>query len=731
MEPRLTSAAVRTVGNRPAGLSISSMPKKGEETYSPQSTASGDDLRDISHKETPAIVETLLPLFAKIDLNNDGVLSPDELAIAIPVLEEYANGIGRVVIKYLGNAELTNRGSVTREDWRRYVESMGEAEFPEWLMKALSGLVSSLDLRGRKAAGGSSESSAPASKPKRRPWSRELADKKSTMVDVLLVLFEKMDVDSDGILSKDELAAATPHLRGHPDGSGQVLLTYLVNADSSKTGSVNQDDWERYVTCMAGFPFPDDLLRRIATVINDLGKALAASAMNAEKPNVPVSAVTQSSSKGGYPSPAANACAVPLEPAASAGTNTQTLLSQAAAAAPSKNGLTWSPEFDKARTPLTDLFVRLFESIDQDKDGVLSADELAVAIPLLSRQSNSGGQALVHYLEQAGLQKRGFITQQDWERYVGLLRSLTLPAELLQSFSSAIVSLHEACAAAAKPATVARSADELPGESVVASEPAREFEGAAVAASEGLATAEIRLESSGSFDPTQAPSRAHLLECLGISSDATIKALEGFAGGLNEGVWFLSEPSSGKDLVLKLVKCQRRSESVPTDAENLLRLSQQFPGIADDSQLAFPLMIISVLGENDEKMYDFIIMQKASGQSLAELIAIKQAFNQLDQLHMIMGRLGDCLYRFHSRYGDLQHGDFQPSNIFYDEKREKFTLIDVGGMGVPTADSDIAHFRNSMSLCFAAQGPEFTTSCLDRLQQGYDSAKGAAAAPSS
>jgi len=805
MERGYPTTATKTFGTRPSELAVCPVPKKGEETSSPQSTASGDDLRSISHKESPAIVEILLPLFAKIDLNNDGVLSPDELAIAVPVLKEHPSGVGNVVAKYLANAELTQRGSVLADDWRRYVESMAEqSEFPDWLLKSLASIVSSLDIRDRKPAGASSVSSeSPTSKSKlqRRPWSRELGDKKSSLVDVLCLLFEKVDVDGDGIISADELAAAAPRLRENTDGSGQVLVSYLQNADSTKRGCLSQDDWERYVLCMTKFTFSDDLLKKILVAVKSLDKPRAASPKrvaspkDAEHPKMIVRSVTE---------PLPESPTSPTQEAAAGSRSAPEKL---------KRRPTWTSQFDQDRTTLTDLFIRLFEKIDQDHDGILSVDELALAVPLLKRQKSGGGQALVHYLEQAGLQKKGFVTMEDWEKYVGCMRSLTLPGELQQAFTSVIDGLDEAlaaerksletsaaeaekkavktirdalsslkeevpsqeapsatdtkesvsiasrifpdlfsseCASEAKPqcgesaaqasaseksastdvaadvaADGAAGAANLPGNKQDAAEPASELPAAASeAAGSGLPIAELRLEGNTSFDPNQPEARSIITKHLGIDSDVTVKALEGFAGGLNEGVWVLSESgNAGKDLVLKLVRSQRRIPTVPTDAENLLRLSKELPGITEDSSLAFPLLIIAIIGESDEKRYDFIIMRKARGQSLSDIIAIKVCFKQVDDLLVIMERLGACLYSFHYRYGDLQHGDFQPSNIFYDERNETFTLIDVGGIGVPTVDTDVEHFRKSMSICFSSNGPDFISNCLDRLEQGYAAAK--------
>lgn len=66
-------------------------------------------------------------------------------------------------------------------------------------------------------------------------------------------------------------------------------------------------------------------------------------------------------------------------------------------------------------------------------------------------------------------------------------------------------------------------------------------------------------------------------------------------------------------------------------------------------------------------------------------------------MHEIFLALGEQLASFHHRYGK-QHGDFQLFNIFYDEATDSIVFIDIGGMGIPTIDSDVEHFHEAMGL---------------------------------
>merc|ERR1740120_568334 len=70
-------------------------------------------------------------------------------------------------------------------------------------------------------------------------------------------------------------------------------------------------------------------------------------------------------------------------------------------------------------------------------------------------------------------------------------------------------------------------------------------------------------------------------------------------------------------------------------------------------------------------------------------------------------------------YGNAQHGDFQPSNIFWDEESGQLALIDVGGMGIPTTESDVDHFSKAMRLPAESYGMQFAADAVRHFQQGY------------
>lgn len=231
---------------------------------------------------------------------------------------------------------------------------------------------------------------------------------------------------------------------------------------------------------------------------------------------------------------------------------------------------------------------------------------------------------------------------------------------------------------------------------------------------------------SGVFEPKEPALHTQLFQKLGVSPGAgAIERMEGFAGGLNEGVWILKTSGRGRpeDLVLKLVKCNRIAPSVPTEAENFIKLQKDYPAIMSDPSVAFPSHILSCMGAGGVKRHDLIVMRKVPGMRMAELIANKWYGNQIRHLMDIFEKLGLTLAEYHARYGNVQHGDFQPSNVFYDEEEDKLFLIDMGGMGMPTMETDLQHFTKSMKLLSDAYGPSLLSDGMRHFEQGYAKVK--------
>jgi len=241
----------------------------------------------------------------------------------------------------------------------------------------------------------------------------------------------------------------------------------------------------------------------------------------------------------------------------------------------------------------------------------------------------------------------------------------------------------------------------------------------------GLCMEEIVI-GSGPFNPTTGSVFSQLVSKMGLGSNCTVEEMTGFKGGLNEGIWFLRDPNSSEELVLKLVRCHRIAAGILTEAENLLKLARDFPSIVEDRLVSFPVRLFGCFGSDGAKRHDLIVMRKMAGERLAEVVARKWYKSQVPQLMRILERLGRALAGFHGRYTGCQHGDFQPSNVFYDEDSDEITLIDIGGMGVPTTETDIQHFTKSMALMASAYGPELYQDGVRVLEQGYMHAKASA-----
>lgn len=236
-----------------------------------------------------------------------------------------------------------------------------------------------------------------------------------------------------------------------------------------------------------------------------------------------------------------------------------------------------------------------------------------------------------------------------------------------------------------------------------------------------------------SFNPSNPSVRAQLLALLGLGPGAVIEEMKGFRGGLNEGVWFVSDrerpalggSGPGRELVLKLVRGTRIDQNLLTEGENLQKIAREHPKATSDPALAFPLRVVAVVGPGGARRHDLIVMRKVRGERLAEVIARKWYRGEVSQIMRLLERLGTCLGEFHARYSGVQHGDFQPSNIIYDDERDALVMIDVGGMGVPTMQGDVAHFCKSLRLLAEAYGTGLANDGTRRFEQGY--AQGVAA----
>mmetsp|Transcript_34970 Transcript_34970/g.74362 ORF Transcript_34970/g.74362 Transcript_34970/m.74362 type:complete len:766 (+) Transcript_34970:377-2674(+) len=227
------------------------------------------------------------------------------------------------------------------------------------------------------------------------------------------------------------------------------------------------------------------------------------------------------------------------------------------------------------------------------------------------------------------------------------------------------------------------------------------------------------------FNPANPAFLPLLLKALDMPPNTSVKEMQGFKGGLNEGVWFAQCPNR-PELVLKLVRCYRIAPNVLTEAENFRKMQQDHPQIIHDSLVAFPAKILGCIDRAGKKKHDLIVMHRVPGERLAEWIARTWHSSDRPSVLARFEELGGVLAQFHQRYGHVQHGDFQPSNVFYDEATSSFSFIDVGGMGVPTTDNDVEHFVHSLSILSEPYGHSFAAEGRMVFERGYRAASGGA-----
>merc|ERR1712151_266929 len=163
---------------------------------------------------------------------------------------------------------------------------------------------------------------------------------------------------------------------------------------------------------------------------------------------------------------------------------------------------------------------------------------------------------------------------------------------------------------------------------------------------------------------------------------------------------------------------------VPTEAENFIKISSEHPSIADDASVAFPRQIVRLLGSRRNHRYDLIVMKKAVGRGLGQVIQEKWRAGRVPEVMAILEKAGQCLGEFHQRYGGKQHNDLTPTNVLFDETTERMTLIDVGGMGTSSSESDMSYFSKCLSLSARLVGHQLEVQGVNHFKQGYAKATG-------
>lgn len=245
--------------------------------------------------------------------------------------------------------------------------------------------------------------------------------------------------------------------------------------------------------------------------------------------------------------------------------------------------------------------------------------------------------------------------------------------------------------------------------------------GAGAQASSPLAIGVLQM-SSDVFEPTAPALGSQIVRYLGCSPNSSIQKLTANFGGCNCGVWLLIDGRA--KFVLKLVRSQRHHRLYPTDAEKCAELASRFPQMLNDPLMSFPIMILKCLGAGGKDCYDLLVMREAPGYRLSDIIAHRFNTGQSDRIPDLLRQTGNFLSRFQASYG-LQHGDFNPSNVFYEEASGRFTAIDVSNMGVaPYADKDdFGHFNAALMGWHESYGAQLMTLCSAAFAAGYRDAR--------
>lgn len=241
-----------------------------------------------------------------------------------------------------------------------------------------------------------------------------------------------------------------------------------------------------------------------------------------------------------------------------------------------------------------------------------------------------------------------------------------------------------------------------------------------------MVTERIDLEEDV-FDPSHPSLRSQLLERLGFAETAVIRKLEGDQGAFNEGVWMMSD-TNAMGVVLKLVPHQRVHPWKATDAEKYSNVQKWCPNIVKEYAFSFPLKILE-LQSSDGMCKDLVVMRRAQGVQLTHHMFHKFHSGSLSTLSNIFKEFGVFLSTIHRVYKGAQHGDCQPSNIFYDESSGMFTLIDVADFGfgpymAEGGENDVEHFVDGLKSLAQWYGDDVIADCERHLRAGYDEEKG-------
>jgi hypothetical protein len=227
------------------------------------------------------------------------------------------------------------------------------------------------------------------------------------------------------------------------------------------------------------------------------------------------------------------------------------------------------------------------------------------------------------------------------------------------------------------------------------------------------------------FDPSRPQLKAKLLENLGLENAVFDKLDSDSSGCFNDGIWTVSDAIT-TGLVLKLVPHHLSGRKA--DREKYKELQQRCPKIMKEFSLTFPLKILQLQEPSGAINKDLIVMRKAMGMQITQHLFIKFQSGRDAELPIIFQEFGKFIKAVHLTYRvnnvSMQHGDCQPSNVFYDEFSRVFTLVDVADFGfgpylAEGGEDDVQNFVDGLNTLTPWYGKSLIDTCAKHFRMGY------------
>jgi hypothetical protein len=226
------------------------------------------------------------------------------------------------------------------------------------------------------------------------------------------------------------------------------------------------------------------------------------------------------------------------------------------------------------------------------------------------------------------------------------------------------------------------------------------------------------------FDPSRPQLKAKLMEKLGLEKAVIDKLDPDNSGCFNDGIWIVSDAAT-TGLVLKLVPHQNPGRKA--DREKYAEIQQRCPKILTEFSMTFPIMIFQLIEPSGAIKKDLIVMRKAMGMQITQHLFCSFHGGRTAELPAIFQDFGKFIKAIHLTYRvngkSMQHGDCQPSNVFYDEVSRVFTLVDVADFGfgpylAEGGEDDVQHFIDGLHTLTEWYGKALIEDCAKHFRRG-------------